>query len=173
MLWGVSSHVFEPWGVVAVLVFCMRVSESIAVRVAMGLLFDDLQGVLGVHAFEGHPQPQHLCGEAGLDLPVVGQVHEALAEVAPTTTQMLRGRIVVGGGVAVKALVMVRTSPWGEASKMVALVFRSTWRPSAHRIMRTEAQLTVGARCWVTDASVKYMTSVSLGTGRRAIAVGW
>ena len=31
----------------------------------------------------------------------------------------------------------------------------STWRPSARQVMRTEAQPTVGVRCWVPDASVK------------------
>ena len=61
---GVSSHVLELCSVVGVLVFGMRVRASIAVLVAPGLLFDDVQGVLGVHAFEGHPQPQRLCGEA-------------------------------------------------------------------------------------------------------------
>ena len=72
MVWGVQSHVFEVWGVVGVLVFSMPVHESIAVRVAVGLLFGDVPGVLGVHASEGHPQPQRLCGEAGFERPVEG-----------------------------------------------------------------------------------------------------
>ena len=31
----------------------------------------------------------------------------------------------------------------------------SGYRPSACRVMRTEAQPTVGVRCWVPDVSVK------------------
>ena len=38
---------------------------------------------------------------------------------------------------------------------MVAPVWCSTWRPFACQVMRTEAQPTVGLRCWVPDASVK------------------
>ena len=52
-----------------------------AVLVAMGLLFDVVQGVLGVHASEGHAQPEDLCGEAGFERPVEGWVIEALGEV--------------------------------------------------------------------------------------------
>ena len=73
---------------------------------------------------------------------------------------------------AVTASAMVRSSPWEDAPKMVAPVWCSTWRPSACRVMRTQAQPTVGVRCWVPDASVKWMMSVSLEMGRRAIAVG-
>ena len=69
---GVQQHVFEPWGVAGVLVFCMRVRALIALCVAVGLLFDDVQGVRGMHASEGHPQPQRLCGEAGLERLVEG-----------------------------------------------------------------------------------------------------
>ena len=35
VVWGVQSHVFEPWGVAGVLVFCLRVCASIAVCVAV------------------------------------------------------------------------------------------------------------------------------------------
>ena len=35
VLWGVQSHVFEPWGVAGVLVFGLRVCASIAVCVAV------------------------------------------------------------------------------------------------------------------------------------------
>ena len=75
--------------------------------------------------------------------------------MASATTQMLRGRIVVGGGAAVTVSAMVRSSPWEDAPKMVAPVWCSTRRPSACRVMRTEAQPTVGVRCWEPDASVK------------------
>ena len=95
-----------------------------------------------------------------------------MSTVASTTTQMLRGRIVVGGAVAVTASARVRSSSWKDAPKMVVLVWCSTLRPSACRLMRTEARPTVGVHCWVPDASVKLMISVSLGMGRRAIAVG-
>ena len=76
-----------------------------------------------------------------------------MSTVASTTTQMLRGRIVVGGGVAVTASAMVRSSPLEDAPKMVAPVWCSTWRPSACRVMRTEAQPTVGVRCWVSGVA--------------------
>ena len=69
------------WSVVSVLVFAMRVRASTAVHVAVGLSFDDVQGVLGMHASEGHPQPQLLTGEASFERPVEGQVREALGEV--------------------------------------------------------------------------------------------
>ena len=95
-----------------------------------------------------------------------------MSTVASTTTQMLRGWIVVGGGVVLTVSARVRNSPWEDAPKMVAPVWCSTCSPSARRVTRTEAQPTVGVRCWVPDASVKKMTSVSLGMGRRAIAVG-
>ena len=75
--------------------------------------------------------------------------------VASTTTQMLRGRIVAGGGVAVTACARVHSSPWEDAPTMVAPVWCSTWRPFVRRVMRTEAQPTVGVCCWVPDASVK------------------
>ena len=75
--------------------------------------------------------------------------------VASATTQMLRSRIVAGAGVAVTASARTRSSPWEDAPKMVAPVWCSTWRPSGRRLMRTEAQLTGGVRCWVPDASVK------------------
>ena len=88
-----------------------------------------------------------------------GQVRKAPGEVdvdrGVLTTQMLRGRTVVGGGVASTASAMVRSSPWEDAPKMVVPVWCSTWRPSACRVMRTEAQPPVGVRCWVPDASVK------------------
>ena len=35
VVWGVQSHVFEPWGVVGVVVFCLCVCASIAVCVAV------------------------------------------------------------------------------------------------------------------------------------------
>ena len=35
VVWGVQSHVFEPWGVAGVLVFALRVCASIAVCVAV------------------------------------------------------------------------------------------------------------------------------------------
>ena len=35
VVWGVQSHVFEPWGVVGVLVFGLRVCASIAVCIAV------------------------------------------------------------------------------------------------------------------------------------------
>ena len=66
----------------------------------------------------------------------------------------------------------VGTSPLEDALKMVAAVWCSAWSPSARQVTRTQAQTTVGVRCWVHDASVKNMTWLSLGTGRRAIAVG-
>ena len=72
-----------------------------------------------------------------------------MSTVASTTTQMLRGRIVVGGGVALTASAMVRSSPWEDAPKMVAPVWCSTLRPSACRVMRTEAQPTMGVFCTV------------------------
>ena len=78
-----------------------------------------------------------------------------MSTVASTTTQMLRGRIVVGCGVAVTASAMVRSSPWEDAPKMVAPGWCSKWRLSACRVMRTEAQRFEGVRCWVPDASVK------------------
>ena len=64
-----------------VLVFGMRVRASIAVRVTVGLLFDNVQGFLGVHASEGNPEPQCLSAEDGSECPVEGQVREALCEV--------------------------------------------------------------------------------------------
>ena len=75
--------------------------------------------------------------------------------MASKTTQMLRGRIVMRGGVAVTVSARVRCSPWEDDSKMVVPVWCSTWRPSAVRVMRKEAQPTVGVRCWGPDASVK------------------
>ena len=78
-----------------------------------------------------------------------------MSTVASTTTQMLRGRIVARGGLAVTASARVRNSLWEDAPKMVALVWCSTWRPSARQVMRAEAQPTVGVRCWVPGASVK------------------
>ena len=78
-----------------------------------------------------------------------------MSTVASTTTQMLRGWIVAGGGVAVTASARVRISLWEDAGKMVAPVWCSTWRQSARRVMRTEAQPNVWVRCWVPDASVK------------------
>ena len=155
VVWRVFLHVFEPWGAVGVLVFCMRVCTSIAVGVAVGFLFDDVQGVLWGHASEGHPQPQRLCSEGGFECPVEGQVREALGEVDvdrgvhdyPDVT----GWIVV----AVTVSARMRSLPWEDAPKLVAPLWRSTWRPSTRRVMRTEAQPTVGVRCWVPDASVK------------------
>ena len=78
-----------------------------------------------------------------------------MSTVASTLTQVLRGRIVVDGGVAVMASARVRSSPWEDAPKMVAPVWYSTWTPSACWVMRTEAQPTLGVCCWVPDASVK------------------
>ena len=77
-----------------------------------------------------------------------------MSTVASMTNQMLRGRIVAGGGAAVTASARVRSSLWQNAPKMVAPVWCSTWRPSARRVMRKEEQPTVGVRCWVPDASV-------------------
>ena len=54
-MFGVQPYVLELRSVVCVPVFGMRVRASIAVRVAVGLLLDNVQGVLGVHASEGHP----------------------------------------------------------------------------------------------------------------------
>ena len=85
---------------------------------------------------------------------------------------MLRGWIVMGVGVLLTLSVRVRSSRWEDAPKMVAPVWCSTRSPSTCRVMRTEAQPTPGVRCWVPDASVKKMTLVSLGTGRRPIGVG-
>ena len=56
-----------------------------------------------------------------------------MSTVASTTTQMLRGWIVGGGGVAVTASARVRSSPWEEAPKMDAPVWCSVWRPSGRR----------------------------------------
>ena len=78
-----------------------------------------------------------------------------MSALASTTTQMLRGWIIAGGGVAVTPSARVRSSLWEDAPKMVAPVWCSTWRPSARRVMRTEEQPTVGVRCWVPVASVK------------------
>ena len=58
---------FDPWSVVGVLLFGMRVRASIAVRVKQALLFHGVEGVLGVHASEGHQQSERLCGGAGLE----------------------------------------------------------------------------------------------------------
>ena len=55
VVWGVQSYVFEPWGVAGALIFGLRVCASIAVCVAVCLLLDDVWGVLGMHAPEGHP----------------------------------------------------------------------------------------------------------------------
>ena len=62
-----------------------------------------------------------------------------MTTVASTTTQMLRNWIVAGGGVAVTASARVRSLPRQDAPKMVAPMWCSTWRPSARRVMRTEA----------------------------------
>ena len=78
-----------------------------------------------------------------------------ISTVASRTAQMLRGWIVAGGGVAMTASARVRSSPWEDAPKRVAPVWCSTWRLSARRVMRTEAELTVEVRCWVPDASLK------------------
>ena len=75
-----------------------------------------------------------------------------MSTVVSTTTQMLRGRIVVGGGVAVTASPRLRSSPWEDAPKMVSPVCCSAWRLSARQVMRTEAQPTVEVRCCVPDA---------------------
>ena len=82
--------------------------------------------------------------------------------VASTTTQMLRGRIVVGGGVAMTASARVLSLPCEDAAKMVAPVWCSTWSTPTRRVTHKEAQPTVGLRCWVPDASVKKKMSVSL-----------
>ena len=95
-----------------------------------------------------------------------------MSTVASTTTQMLRGRTVLGGAVAVTVSARVRSSPWEDAPKMMAPVWCSTCRLAARRVTRTEAQPTVGVHCWVPDESVKRMMSVSLGTGMGATAVG-
>ena len=78
-----------------------------------------------------------------------------MSTVASTTTQIMRGWIVAGGGVAVTASATVRSSLWGDAPKLVAPVWCSTRRPFARLVMHTQAHLTVGVRCWVPDASVK------------------
>ena len=51
----VQSYLLEFWSVVCVPVFGTCVRTSIAVRVAVGPLFDDVQGILGVHVSGGHP----------------------------------------------------------------------------------------------------------------------
>ena len=66
---------------VGVLMFGMLVGAPIAVRVIVGLLLEDVEGVLAVHASEGHPQRQCLSGKAGFERPVEEQVREALREV--------------------------------------------------------------------------------------------
>ena len=81
LVWAVQSHVFEPWSVVGVLVFGMRVCAPMAVRLTVGLCLTMCRTSWGLHASEGHPQPQRLCGEAGFERPVEGQVREALGEV--------------------------------------------------------------------------------------------
>ena len=69
---SVQSYVFELRSVVGVLVIGKCVRASIALCLAVGLLLDDVQGVLGVNASEGHPQSQRLCGEARFECPVEG-----------------------------------------------------------------------------------------------------
>ena len=49
-----------------------------------------------------------------------GRLVRWMSAVASTTTQMLRGRIVAGGGVAVTASARVRSLPWENTPKMVA-----------------------------------------------------
>ena len=88
------------------------------------------------------------------------------------TTLILRGWAVVDGGVVLTVSARVRSSPWKDAPKMMAPVWCSTWSPSKRRTTRMQAQRTLGVRCWVPDVSVKKMMLVSLGDGRRAIAVG-
>ena len=87
--------------------------------------------------------------------------------MASTTTQILRGQIFVGCGLGMTACARVRRLPWEDA-----LLWCCTWSPSARRVTSTEAQLTVGVRCCVPDASVKKMMLVSMSTGRQVIAVG-
>ena len=55
---------------------------------------------------------------------------------------------------------------------MVAPVCCSTLSQTARLVRGREAQPTVAVCLWVPDASVKKMMLVSLGMGRRAIAVG-
>ena len=85
---------------------------------------------------------------------------------------MLRGWLIVGCDVLRILSARVRSLPWEDAPKMVALLWCSKWSPSTRRMTCTEAQATIGVRCCVPDALVKEMMLVSLGTGRRAIAVG-
>ena len=47
---------------------------------------------------------------------------------------MLRGWNVVGGGVVLTVSAKVRSLPWEDAPKMVALVWCSTWSPSARQV---------------------------------------
>ena len=42
VVWGFQSYMVEPWGVAGALVFGMRVCASIAVCVAVSLLFADV-----------------------------------------------------------------------------------------------------------------------------------
>ena len=92
--------------------------------------------------------------------------------MALTTTEMLQGQTVVGGGVAVTASARVRSSPWVDAPEDGGSDVVLRVEAVRRSVMRTEAKPTAGVPCWVQDASVMYMMSVSLGTGRQAIAVG-
>ena len=69
---SVQSYLFELWSVACVLVFGMCVRASKAVCVAVGLLCDDVQNNMGVHASKGHPQSQRLRSEAIFRHPVEG-----------------------------------------------------------------------------------------------------
>ena len=42
VVWCVQSYMFQPWDVAGALVFGMRVRASVAVCVAVRLLFDDV-----------------------------------------------------------------------------------------------------------------------------------
>ena len=57
---------------------------------------------------------------------------EVYVGLASETTQMLRGWIVVGGGVVLTVSASVRSSPREDAPKMVVPVWRSTWSIRRH-----------------------------------------
>ena len=167
---GIQSYVFEPFSAVGGFVLGMRVRASLAVRVTLGLLFDDVQCVLGVHASEGRPQHQPLCAEAGVERPVEKHVREALGEVN------------VDGGVSdYPGDAGPDCCGWlcgGDGARQGAQFANGGLRVVLHveavgsRVTRTEAQPTVGVCCWMANASVRWMMSVLPGTGRWAIAVG-
>ena len=73
-----------------------------------------------------------------------------------TTTQMLRGQIVVGGGVGLTAFPMVRSSPWEEDGGPGVVLQVESIRTLGDTQGGTTDR---GGRCWVLDASVKKLMS--------------